>query len=433
VTFFDAHHGANFTDLVEEMRGKVVLICDFSFEPTLFNQMVEVTDGRILVLDHHASAQTNFETIDPKYAVFDMKHSGAFITQVYVNGFLNVPRAVLYVEDNDIWKKELPSTLEFTAYMFLQPFEYESYVQLFDNEYVEKYAIPLGVGAVKQNQAHIDAILKKTQVSFMEMRGRYYMVPNVNCAGILRSELGNQAMMKFVHANFAMCYTQNLKYGSTSISLRSLDDRTDASYIAGQFRGGGHHNASGMGTNTLVTHMPGRVIDEYRAYDVLDYVYSREFNGKHVLMLNTPMMKTALAKYLLQERYVGTRDSGKNQDRYDLSLPGYQEGMFVMRNNLDQTNLDQVYSCSALWNYDGVKNRYYVTLSILSSLAEELTTVLDRCVVTYAMDEDEENVEDEVVQPFSYSQNKRTFYVSFNQQDTFRTVDEFICTVLQSL
>lgn len=423
VTFFDAYHGSDFSDLPKKMRGKTVLICDFSFAPTIFAQMVEATNGKILILDHHVTAKSNLADVEDKYKVFDMKHSGAFITQVFVNGFLNVPRAVLYVEDNDIWKKELPSTREFTAYMFLQPFEYKSYVKLFDDAYVEKFAIPLGIGAVKQMQSHIDSILSKTKVAFIENKDRYNMVANINCVGILQSELGNQAMIKFPHVNFAACYTQNLEYGSTTFSLRSIDERSDSSYVAQQFGGGGHRNASGMGCNSLVTKVPGRVIDEYRAYDMLNYVYARKLNEKNVLFLNTPIMKTAFVKYLMQERYVGERDSIKNQPRYDKSLPGYQEGMFVIRENQQDPKLDVVYDYAVCWNFDGSKNRYFLTINPLPNLVDKLTKMFDRYSEVYNKNWESEE------KKFEYTEKKGIFYVNYDAVEVYDTAHGLLLAI----
>jgi oligoribonuclease NrnB/cAMP/cGMP phosphodiesterase (DHH superfamily) len=381
VTFIDAHHGANFTGLPDQMKGKTVLICDFSFYPSIFKLMIEATGGKILILDHHVTAQSNLKDIDPKFVVFDMNHSGAFITQMYVNGFQSVPRAILYVEDNDIWIKKLPMTLEFTAYMFLQDFEYESYSKLFDDDYVKKTVIPIGVGAVIQNTAHIESIVKKTTVSFIEIKGRYYMVSNVNCANILKSELGNHCMTKFLNSNFSVCYTQNSRYGTTTISIRSLDDRTDCSFIAQHFGGGGHRNASGMSVSGLVTMIPGNCIDEYRAYDMLNSVYvNHTGNGTetgNALILNTPVMKSEFAKYLMQERYYGDRDSVKNKPRYDKGSAGYQEGLFVMRNNMKNQDLDKIYDAAICWNYDGGSNRYNISICARNDIIDKVIKSLD--------------------------------------------------------
>ena len=426
VEFVDCSYGQDFSDLPNRMKGKIVLICDFSFKPDLFNQMIKATGGNILVLDHHATAQSNFEGIPEKYAVFDMEHSGAFITQVYVHGFQNVPKAVLYVEDNDIWTKKLPNTLEFTAFMFLREFKYEEYAKLFDDDFVQNTAIPIGGGAVLQNQAHIDNILGRTKVSFMEVKGNYYFVANVNCAGILRSELGNQALKKFGHANFAFCYTQNLKYGGTSGSLRSMDDRTDVSHVASYFGGGGHRNASGMGTSTLITHMPGRVIDEYRAYDLLSYVYAQKVGDLRYLHLNTPSMKTAFAKYLMQERFAGYRDSKKNIERHNQNLPGYQEGMFVIQQNAKTTegggtaeDLNTVYHGAICWNYDGSETRFHLTFAPLSTHVGQVRKFMDLAVESFKADDDSPS-------HFEYTENKGVFYVSFDPTHSYRSPEDFV-------
>jgi oligoribonuclease NrnB/cAMP/cGMP phosphodiesterase (DHH superfamily) len=432
VVFYDAYHGNDFTELIKLMKDKIVLICDFSFKEDIFNQMLEVTNGNILILDHHITAKSSLENIADKYKVFDMSHSGAFITQLYINGFMNVPKSVLYVEDNDIWTKKLPYTLEFTAYMFLQPFEYNEYIKLFDDDYVMKQAIPLGVGAVKQNEHHINSILSKTKVSFTETKGRYNMIANINCANILKSELGNHAMNRFSYANFAACYCQDAKYNSTSFSLRSLDDRSDCSYLAQKFGGGGHRNASGMKFDSLVTHFPGKIIDEYRVYHLLKNVYWYQSNNKNILLLNTPMMKTSLCKYLMQERYVGNTDSLKNKSRYDQGLPGYQEGMFIVqnnennatseenKNNVDNDN-DNVYHCASTWHYDGSTDRYLITVCPLKEMIEDVTKFLDIRVKEYTEKLDFENTESPLndnINYFSYTYDKRNkvFYVSLNAE-----------------
>jgi len=414
VLFVDGYHGsASYASLIEQMRGRTVLICDFSFKPDVFAKMIDVTNGNILILDHHATAREDLDKIDPAHKVFDMSHSGAFITWVYMNGFSNIPKAVLYVEDNDLWAKKLPNTLEFTAYMFLQPFAYESYVRFFEDSYIDT-AFSMGVGCVTQNNAHIETILKSTRVSFMEIRGRYYFVPNVNCAGILISELGNNAMKKFVHANFAMLYKQNIEYSSTTVSLRSLDDRTDCSYIAQLFGGGGHRNASGLTMYSLSNKLNGRVLDEYRAYGLLDAVYSRKFGMHNVLMLNTSSMRTSFANYLMQERFVGTRDGLKNKPRIDADLPPYQEGMYVMRNNLANPDLDEWYSCSAVWSYASEKGcgKYSIVISCLPKFVSVIGDAMKRMVAELNLYYGEAT-KNPVAVFAEIRPNKNIFYVSF--------------------
>ena len=113
VKFVNVVYGADHSKLPEMMKNKYVLICDYSFKKELFDRMIEASLGNILILDDHKTALNDLKDVPSDYLVFDMKHSGAFLTWTYMYGFSNIPKAVLYVEDNDIWNKELPLTREF--------------------------------------------------------------------------------------------------------------------------------------------------------------------------------------------------------------------------------------------------------------------------------------------------------------------------------
>lgn len=365
VTFYNAYYGNDFSKLPDMMQGKHVVICDFSFPKFLFDKMITATGGNILILDHHKTAQKNLQDVPAQYLTFDMNHSGAFITWAYFFGFSNVPKAVLYVEDNDIWNKALPQTREFTAYMFAQKFDFDEYEKFFSDTYLIEKAFPIGTGMVLQNDATIEQLSKKCIVNFMEIGGRYYFVACLNSAGVLRSELGNQVLLVLKNANFSMIYAHDPYFGSTSISYRSLDNRSDSTEIARINGGGGHRNASGAGIPFKVDTPPGRVIDPYRAYYMLENLYSVSRNGKTFLLLNTACTGKHLVKYLMQERFVNEEGAIRNKSRIEKGLPGLQEGLFCMRNRTDDQKLDEVYSGAITWFYDGFTKRYNVTAKFL--------------------------------------------------------------------
>lgn len=394
--FINAYHNCDNSNLLEEMRDKNVLICDFSFDEKTFLQMINITKGNIIVLDHHETSKKKLASIPDKYKVFDMKHSGAFLMQVYINGFLNVPKAVLYIEDNDIWTKKLPFTLEFTAYVAMQPFTYEIYSDLLSNidndGYLENNIVPIGKGAVMQNQKHIDSILKRTYVAFMKIRDGYYMVPHVNSSGIMVSELGNQAANKFKNSNFAVCYGQDVKYNSTYFSLRSTNEKNNCSVISEYFGGGGHRNASAFSINTLSCYLPGRIIDNHKAYELLENVYDVKYgdeeNNKSFLVLNTNVNLTSFVNYLMQPRIC---------EEYNTT---YQEGMYVMRNNTGDETLIHVYDGVMCW----YKTRTYcnITFKPKNELINKIDTMLK--IVS-------KNVDPKV---FTYSVSKGIFYMKCN-------------------
>lgn len=316
---FHAYHSISnivIETLIENIKGRNVLICDFSFKANIFNRMIEVTEN-ILVLDHHKTALENFQDIDSKYYVMDMNHSGAFITYTYFNGFLNIPYAVLYIEDTDIWKKALPMTEEFSSYMSTLEMTYDNYTNLLLNSNVIS-SFEIGKVLLKQKEKIVDKHVRKMNILFMQISQKYYFVANMQTDSMYVSDIGNKCMRIYDKINFACLLNKSIKYCSTKISLRSLDHRTDCSKIARLNGGGGHRNASGCASKSLIDNIPGRVLNINEAYSILDNVYDvkssvlepkifkfydvDEHNDNDVyVIINTPIMKTSFVRYLTQE------------------------------------------------------------------------------------------------------------------------------------
>jgi uncharacterized protein len=398
VIFYNAYYGNDFSALPEMMRDKYVLICDFSFSKPLFDQMIATTNGNILVLDHHKTAQKNLQAVPEKYLTFDMKHSGAFLAWVYMYGFTNIPKAVLYVEDNDIWTKQLPDTKEFTAFMFSRKFDFDEYDKFFCDQYLDDVVFPVGSGMVLQNDYYIEQLAKKTVPHFIEINNRYYFVACLNSAGLLRSELGNSVLVKnFPNANFSMIYAHDQYNTGTSISYRSLDDRTDSTVIAKLNGGGGHRNASAAKVSVIVTSPPcGRLIDRHRAYWLLDKLYRVEQMGMKFLILNSPNMHKHISTYLMQERFFDDEAVTRNEQRTKLCLPGYQEGMFCMRTRIQNNELDEYYHGAIIWNYDGHCKKYTMTIKMLPGLVKHVKENIDKFNQTFITIDDKINVKQAV-------------------------------------
>lgn len=387
VVFYNASHGSDFSDLLNKIKDKYVLICDFSFPKNLFEKMIDVTNGNILILDHHKTSKKKLEDIDEKYYLFDMNHSGAFITWTYFFGFDNIPKAILYVEDNDCWYKKLPLTQEFTSYIFTKEFNFTEYEKFFNDEYLITNVFPIGKGMVLQNNMYIDNFCKKAIPHFMEIKGRYYFVVCHNSSGILKSELGNAVLKKYMNANFSMIYSHDVYRDSTTVSYRSTDSHSDCSLIAKITGGGGHRNAAGTFFTNIVSKPPGRLIDKYRAYWLLENLYVLEFNEKKFIMLNCPNLQIHMVNYLMQERYYDDEANLRNIKRYEKKLPGYQEGMFCMRNkyknsiiDFDIDTFDEYYHGALLWTYNG--ESYKMTGKFLSELYENI----NNNIISYNLD-----------------------------------------------
>ena len=423
VEFYNGYHGSDFSHLPEKMRDKYVVVCDFSFKKDIFNEMVETTNGNILMLDHHKTAQKELSDIDEQYVTFDMHHSGAFITWTYFYGFTNVPKAIQYVEDNDIWNKALPQTNEFTAFIFSKDFDFDQYNRFFDEKYLTETVFPNGRGMVIQNEIHVHNMCKKAVPYFMkiekivvepkvepknklmdkisaslfknnddnkkrksdnddlintkkakpEIVTRYYFAICVNSGGLgtLRSDIGNGLVNMFKNANLSVIYTHNLHNGTTNISYRSMNDRSDTTCVAALSGGGGHRNASACYVPYTVSNPPGQIIDTSRAYWLLDGLYVLTINEKKYIVLNSANMHNNMCQYLMQERYFSD-ERDKNNNRYKDNLPGYQEGMFCMRKRKNDDKLDEYYHGAVVWRYDGMQKKYKMTVKYLPEILEKI-------------------------------------------------------------
>ena len=88
-----------------DVTGKNVVICDFSFKYPVLTKMINQAKS-LLVLDHHVTAQKELEKIDDAYKIFDVNHSGVYITWAFFFPSVEMPLFLKYIEDRDIWAKK---------------------------------------------------------------------------------------------------------------------------------------------------------------------------------------------------------------------------------------------------------------------------------------------------------------------------------------
>lgn len=344
------YYGASYAKPPPDITGKNVLICDFSYKKEEMLNIIK-SANKVAVLDHHKTAETELSSIMDKYKVFNMNYSGAYITWKYFHPTKKVPKLIEYIQDNDLWRKQLPNTLEFTAYMFSLPMTIEEYSKLLDDNYIETQVLTQGSGMLRQNISNIENALKHVNLKFTEINNKIYMIGYVN-SSVLKSEIGNKIFEKYPYCNFSAVYSIDDLTNSTIFSLRSTYDRTDVSEISKIFGGGGHRNASGMKCNYITNTLPGNVLDNFKSYYLLRNIYTSiitidEYMPRAVI-LNSAHHKHALGRYLLQTRC------------YDITNEQIQECTFILRN---LNNNDQNYNSdiSIIWNFQG-NNKIWCTV-----------------------------------------------------------------------
>lgn len=238
-----------------------VHILDFSYPPAT---MEDISNCAHLVywLDHHKSAidawysyvggyEEKPEWVENMYVVLDMTKSGAMIAWDYyhTDGGREAPVLIQYIQDRDLWKKELPYCDNF----HLNLSTYEKTIDEWNriaaevetdegmHHFVrEGYAIKRFYDqCVEQAMDNSHAVIIKLG---SELEDSLY-IHGVNCSGKFASDVGNKLANECPEC-IGFTY-EILEQGYIKCSIRSVGD-VDVAYLAKQFGGGGHKNAAGF-------------------------------------------------------------------------------------------------------------------------------------------------------------------------------------------
>jgi len=339
------YYPASFNKPPPNISGKNVLICDFSYKKNDILKMI-VSANKLLIIDHHIGAKQELVDISDDNKIFDMDHSGAYLTWRYFFPSEEVPMLIRHVEDRDIWKFVVPNTKEVSAYMFCcVPFEFEEYAKLLDPKQLEAI-IPVGAGMLKQSEYYVKSA--SATVKFIELDNKYYLVAHCNYP-ILKSEIGHELLTKYANCNFSCVY--NVDCSDSWVSLRSDETRTDVCMIAKRFGGGGHRNASGI-TVYNSTELPTRLLDNNLTYNSLKNLHI--LNDFCVQLCCSNNMRQ-VSKYLLQERVVENVVS----DGSTTSRP-VQEACSILRNKTSDKTVYYNFNVSMVWCQNDLHGRYVV-------------------------------------------------------------------------
>lgn len=192
---------------------------------------------RIVILDHHISAQKSVESV-PEH-VFDNDHSGAVIAWRYFHPKKAIPKMLRHIEDVDLWRFVLPKTREISAALNLVPMNFtgwDSFARDIESPERRKARIVQGATVMAHSTTLIAQIVKNAHE--VEFEGHRAYVIN---SPVFRSELGN-ALITPDHPVAIIWYE---KKGIIKVSLRSRKE-VDVSKIVARYGGGGHEQAAGF-------------------------------------------------------------------------------------------------------------------------------------------------------------------------------------------
>jgi len=220
------------------VKDRDVFIVDFSYDRAIMLEM-EQEASSLVVLDHHKSAQEH--SGDLEFCYFDMNHSGAYLAWDYLFPDDNVPLLIQYVEDRDLWKWELDSSMEILSAVDAFKKDFKTWDRLSSfldavNSITWVKVRSMGEGILKYKDTLIASMSRhQYRIDILE-----YNVPVINVP-FFQSEIASDMAEG---EDFSAAYYYDGE--GYCFSLRSRDDGVDVSKIASCFGGGGHRNAAGF-------------------------------------------------------------------------------------------------------------------------------------------------------------------------------------------
>lgn len=238
-----------------------VIFVDFSYKRPVLDAMA-IKASSILILDHHKTAAEDLADLfaPPPFeawrsaawngrlsanvrmvAMFDMERSGAALAWDYFNGGPR-PDFIEYVQDRDLWRKQLKGGDEFTIALRSYPQDFKTWDILVHEG--AKSLIEEGKSIQRYYRLRVDELKRSAYQATIAEHPIWIANAPYFAASEVAGELAERGLA------FGACYFE-AEGGRFQYSLRSRGD-FDVSAIARQFGGGGHKAAAGFSTNQPV-------------------------------------------------------------------------------------------------------------------------------------------------------------------------------------
>lgn len=255
-----------------DCKDKNVIIVDFCYPLEQMKIIAENCES-LIWLDHHKTAQPVTDwfnkvmkpfspILDKTKFIFDINRSGAGIAWDYFFPNEVRPWLVNYVEDRDLWKKQLNYSDIINAYIACLEFEFISWDYVNQN-ITQLEAKDAGHIAIMKTEQYVREVCKnvyfstiKTSLSHPHMSPSdrleilYENIPTVNICQVDCSEVLAELLKLYPNSLFSMYWFKRAD-GMYQYGLRSKGD-FDVSSVAKLFGGGGHKNAAGFQLNYLL-------------------------------------------------------------------------------------------------------------------------------------------------------------------------------------
>ncbi len=242
-TYVPASYGDAPPVVVDAVTGdpRDVIVADFSYPREKILRLHDEARS-LLVLDHHATAETALAGLD--FCVFDMNRSGAGLAWDVIAAPTRGPRPWLidYTEDRDLWRHALPDSREANAWLRAQPRTLHGYAVAAATPL--EYAVAKGREILAEQRVYIESV--KARAGLAVIAG--HVVPVVNCGRHCASEIVGELAEGYP---FAASWEE--RDGVVHYELRSRAPcAIPVNDIAREFGGGGHKMAAGFAVPRIV-------------------------------------------------------------------------------------------------------------------------------------------------------------------------------------
>ena len=225
--------------------GSEVVFVDIAPPRDAFHELARLA-GRVVVLDHHVSAQERFEADDrladllrgvDHHVSFDLSQSGAVLAWRHFHPGSEVPELLCYVQDQDLWSWKLPGSEEVNAAIGSYRHTFGEWKKLSTRPAEQLRAE--GQPILRAQRREIEAALRQAHpVTVGELR--LEAVNALQRRSVIGHELSKRA---------AFGHPVGLVYRvwgrRVDVSVYSIGD-FDVARLAAGYGGGGHRNAAGF-------------------------------------------------------------------------------------------------------------------------------------------------------------------------------------------
>ena len=228
-------HAAMHGSAPPDVEGKDVYMLDFAYPRSTMITLAKKAN-KLVLLDHHKTALQELKDLKQLNAVLDMTRSGSHITWDYFFPRETAPALMLYIEDQDLGRFELPFSREVNEAVFSYPYSLAVWERLM----MQDISVLMQEGTILLRKLNQD-LSRLIPALTRKLRIAGYEVPAVNLPFTLAPHAA-EALAKGVP--FAVGYWDTPEV--RVFSMRSEPEGLDVAEIAKVYGGGGHARSAGF-------------------------------------------------------------------------------------------------------------------------------------------------------------------------------------------